>query len=146
MLSCSSFSHASRSEARTAQAVWFGVVVTLHTECDVAAPFHTPASPASVRSSAYRSHHHAAAGVDILARQPTRLFAHHKGHDVGDILGMPSRLSGEACSPVWRKAGSAGIMAVSVNPGDTVFTVTPLDASSCARPFVNCSRAPLLPR
>src|SRR5256885_10179736 len=34
----------------------------------------------------YRSHHHAAAGVDILARQPTRLSAHHKGHDVGDIL------------------------------------------------------------
>src|SRR2546426_11494544 len=61
-------------------------------------------------------------------------------------FGVPSRLSGEACSPVWRKAGSAGIMAVSVNPGDTVFTVTPLDASSCARPFVNCSRAPLLPR
>src|SRR2546426_11845332 len=86
MFSCSSFSHASRSEARTAQAVWFGVVVTLHTECDVAAPFHTPVSPASVLSSAYRSHHHAAAGVDILARQPTRLSAHHKGHDVGDIL------------------------------------------------------------
>src|SRR2546430_8974828 len=86
MLSCSSFSHASRSEARTAQVVWFGVVVTLHTECDVAAPFHTPVSPASVRSSAYRSHHHAAAGVDILAHQPTRLFAHHKGYDVGDVL------------------------------------------------------------
>src|SRR2546425_92922 len=61
-------------------------------------------------------------------------------------FGVPSRLSGEACSPVWRKAGSAGIMAVSVNPGDTVFTVIPLGASSCARPFVNCSRAPLLPR
>src|SRR5881628_3828180 len=61
-------------------------------------------------------------------------------------LGVPSRLSGEACSPVWRKVGSAGIMAVSVNPGETVFTVIPLGASSCARPFVNCSRAPLLPR
>src|SRR2546425_11253683 len=48
--------------------------------------FITPTSPASVRSSAYRSHHHAAAGVDILARQPTRLSAHYKGYDVGDIL------------------------------------------------------------
>src|SRR2546427_1049623 len=86
MLSCYSFSHASRSEAQTAQAVWFGVVATLHTECDVAAPFHTPASPDSVRSSAYRSHHHAAAGMDVLARQPTRLFAHHKGYDVGDVI------------------------------------------------------------
>src|SRR5206468_7575899 len=86
MLSCSSFSHASRSEARTAQAVWFGVVVTLHTECDVTAPFHTPVSPVSVRSSAYRSHHHAAAGMDVLARQPTRLSAHYKGYDVGDVL------------------------------------------------------------
>src|SRR2546422_10304602 len=46
----------------------------------------TPSSPASVRSSAYRSHHHAAAGMDVLARQPTRLFAHHKGYDVGDVL------------------------------------------------------------
>src|SRR2546426_4642926 len=86
MLSCSSFSHASRSEARTAQAVWFGVVVTLHTECDVPAPFHPPVSPVSVRSSAYRSHHHAATGMDVLARQPTRLSAHYKGYDVGDIL------------------------------------------------------------
>src|SRR3989441_10259958 len=86
MLSCSSFSHASRSEARTAQAFWFGVVVTLHTECDVAASFHTPVSPVSVRSSAYRSHHHAATGMDVLARQPTRLSAHYKGYDVGDIL------------------------------------------------------------
>src|SRR2546427_8713765 len=46
----------------------------------------TPSSPASVRSSAYRSHHHAAAGMDVLARQPTRLFAHHKGYNVGDVL------------------------------------------------------------
>src|SRR2546428_8124464 len=46
----------------------------------------TPASPASVRSSTYRSHHHAAAGMDVLAHQPTRLFAHHKGYDVGDVL------------------------------------------------------------
>ena len=29
---------------------------------------------------------------------------------------------------------------------DTVFTVTPLGASSWAKPFVNCSSAPLLPR
>src|SRR5256712_2673294 len=61
-------------------------------------------------------------------------------------FGVPSRLSGEACSPVWRKAGSAGRSAGSVNPGVTTFTVIPLGASSCARPFVNCSRAPLLPR
>src|SRR2546427_6579603 len=46
----------------------------------------TPSSPASVRSSAYRSHHHAAAGMDVLARQPTRLFAHHKGYDGGDVI------------------------------------------------------------
>src|SRR5437879_8516671 len=46
----------------------------------------TPSSPAAVRSSAYRSQHHAAAGMDVLARQPTRLFAHHKGYDVGDVL------------------------------------------------------------
>src|SRR5436309_15203565 len=46
----------------------------------------TPVSPASVRSSTYRSHHHAAAGMDVLARQPTRLFVHHKGYDVGDVL------------------------------------------------------------
>src|SRR2546428_5134055 len=42
--------------------------------------------PASARSSTYRSHHHAAAGMDVLAHQPTRLFAHHKGYDVGDVL------------------------------------------------------------
>src|SRR2546425_12292014 len=91
MLSCSSFSHASRSEAQTAQAVWFGVVVTLHTECDVAASFHTPVSPASVRPSTRRSHHHAAAGMDVLAHQPTRLFAHHKGRSEERRVGKECR-------------------------------------------------------
>src|SRR3989449_9782302 len=109
-LSCYSFSHASRSEAQTAQAVWFGVVVTLHTECDVAAPFHTPASPASVRSSPYRSHHHAAAGVDILARQPTRLFAHHKGYDVGDVL--------RHAEPLERRGLLAGLAEGGIGGGD----------------------------
>src|SRR2546428_13245771 len=47
---------------------------------------HNSLLPCSVRSSAYRSHHHTAAGMDVLARQPTRLFAHHKGYNVGDVL------------------------------------------------------------
>src|SRR5438128_9327701 len=38
------------------------------------------------------SHHHAAAGVNVLAGQPTRLFAHHEGHDVGDVLGRAESL------------------------------------------------------
>src|SRR5574340_1404893 len=33
-----------------------------------------------------QSHHHAAAGMDILAREPARLVAYHKGHHVGDVL------------------------------------------------------------
>src|SRR3989449_1124220 len=49
-------------------------------------------------------------------------------------FGVPSRLSGEDCSPVWRKAGSAGIMAGAGEPGGTAFTGVPFDAKSCSRP------------
>ncbi len=31
-------------------------------------------------------HHHAAAGMEILAGQPTRLFAYDKGNDIRDVL------------------------------------------------------------
>ena len=31
-------------------------------------------------------HHHAATGMEILAGQPTRLFAYDKGNDIRDVL------------------------------------------------------------
>src|SRR2546427_10638601 len=60
-------------------------------------------------------------------------------------FGVPSRLSGEDCSPVWRKAGSAGVTAGSVKPGGTLVTEASLGVSSCAGPFRNLSGDPLLP-
>src|SRR5437879_2797532 len=68
----------------------------------------TPSSPASVRSSAYRSHHHAAAGMDVLARQPTRLFAHHKGYDVGDVLRRAKSLERRGLLAGLAEGGSGG--------------------------------------
>ena len=32
------------------------------------------------------SHHHAAAGMNVLPRQPPPLFADHEGHNVGDVF------------------------------------------------------------
>ena len=49
-------------------------------------------------------------------------------------LGLPSRPSGVICAALARNESHN--IAVSVNPGDTVLTVTPLDASSCANPLV----------
>ncbi len=46
--------------------------------------------------------------------------------------------------PIYRNCSV--IISVSVNPGETVFTVILRGASSYARSFVYCSSAPLLPR
>src|SRR5439155_24568017 len=32
------------------------------------------------------SHHHAAPRMNVLPRQPPRLFADHTGHDIGNVL------------------------------------------------------------
>ena len=60
------------------------------------------------------------------------------------LTAEPARFNGDISMPIWRNWSV--IIPVSVKPGETVLTVMPRDASSCARPLVYCSSAPLLPR
>jgi hypothetical protein len=89
-------------------------------------------------------HDNAAACMNILTRQPPRLFTDDERHYIGNVLGRPSRFKGDIWMPIWRNWSV--IMPVSVKPGETVLTVMPRGASSCANPFVYCSSGPLLPR
>src|SRR3989442_14190209 len=72
--------------------------------------------PASARSSTYRSHHHAAAGMDVLAHQPTRLFAHHKGYDVGDVLRRAESLERRGLLAGLAEGGIGGVPGTGFGP------------------------------